>query len=78
MAWFCSGYSPRRFILATIRGPFIKDRLARVERSGGSWKWFTFINTWGSARSASAAMREAERSIDTSIERKAKGKRVRK
>lgn len=82
MAWFCSGYSPRRFILATVKSIFIgyilDNRLARVEQSGKSWKWFTFVNTSGAADSASEAMKQAERSLDTTIERKAKGKRLRK
>lgn len=65
MAWFCSGYFPRRFVLATIKGPVIDKRLAKVWKPRGpGWQWITLLNTWGKAPSASLAMKAAEESLD--------------
>lgn len=70
MGWFCSGYSPRRFILGIVRGLTV-DRtkiFARVWKPrGNSWRWITSINTWGIASSYQKAMDEAEASIEDKL-----------
>lgn len=69
MSWFCSGYSPRRFILGIVRGLFVDRKLARVwkPRGDSSWHWITFLNTFGRAKTYQKAMDAAETSLEQKL-----------